>query len=177
MIESIMSTILQKTKLFPPVNRFRLVERPRLFERLNHILLPDCKVGIISAPAGSGKTTAINQWLTNQKGIQSAWISLDDRDNDLTIFLRYLIESLQSIHPDIGKEAKTLVNLPGLDLDEFVTLLTNDLAEHEDQFILILDDFHVINNSRIVEVMSLLLEAKPVWVKIVLLTREDPGSL
>ncbi len=174
MIESIMSTTLQKTKLFPPVNRLQLVERPRLFERLNHLLIPDCKVGIISAPAGSGKTTVINQWLTNQKCLQSAWISLDDRDNDLSIFLRYLIKSLQCIHPDIGKKAKTLVNLPGLDLNEFVTLLTNDLAEHKDQFIVILDDFHVINNSRIVEAMSLLLEAKPVWFKIVLLTREDP---
>lgn len=76
-----MITPLQKTKLFVPTSRTRLVERPRLLGRLNEILKPGYKVALISAPAGSGKTTLVIQWLANQIGLPVAWVSLDERDN------------------------------------------------------------------------------------------------
>ena len=105
MIESIMSTTLRKTKLFPPVSHYRLVNRLPLKDRLDDILLPACKIGILSSSAGSGKTTLINQWLTEKNNLLSAWVSLEERDNDLNLFFQYFIAGLQTIHPEIGKEA------------------------------------------------------------------------
>lgn len=169
-----MSMILQKTKLFPPVSRYRLVDRPRLMERLDDILLPVSKVGIISAPAGSGKTTMVNQWLSRQENLQYAWVSLDDRDNEPTRFFQYLIIGLQSILPELGNEALDLLQLPGLNLEEFVTLICNDLTRISNPIVLVLDDFHCITNPVIIKTMDFFLDAQPGCLKVLLLTREDP---
>lgn len=169
-----MSMILQKTKLFPPVSRYRLVDRPRLMERMDDILMPDCKVGIISAPAGSGKTTLVNQWLSGQENLRFAWVSLDDRDNEPSRFFRYLIIGLQSILPELGNEALDLLQLPGLNLEEFVTILCNDLTRISNPIVLALDDFHSITNPVIMKTMDFFLDAQPDCLKVLLLTREDP---
>ena len=55
-----MATPLLKTKLYIPSVRPELVSRPRLIERLNaglhRKLTPMQSIGLISAPAGFGKT-------------------------------------------------------------------------------------------------------------------------
>jgi LuxR family maltose regulon positive regulatory protein len=92
--------ILQ-TKLYTPPTRPELVSRPRLIERLNAGL--DRKLTVICAPAGFGKTTLASEWLTSlrlaaaQEGQNvrgTAWLSLDESDNDPTRFLAYLIVAL-----------------------------------------------------------------------------------
>lgn len=170
-----MSPSLQKTKLFPPVSHYRLVNRPRLMERLDEILLPACKIGIISASAGSGKTTLVNQWLKGKNNLHSAWISLDDRDSEPARFFRYLISGLQTILSDFGSEALDLLQLPGLDLEELVTLICNDLTRFSEPVVIVMDDFHTIMNPILLKAMDSFVEAKPYWTKIVLLTREDPA--
>ncbi len=71
---------LQKTKFFIPPARAQLIRRPRLIRRLDGLLAEGGRVGVISAPAGSGKTTLVVQWLARQEN-QAAWLSLDARDN------------------------------------------------------------------------------------------------
>ncbi|HSP47233.1 MAG TPA: hypothetical protein VLN47_04060, partial [Clostridiaceae bacterium] len=44
---------------------------------------------LVSAQAGSGKSTIISAWLSEQKR-PYCWYSLDEWDNDLTQFLTYL---------------------------------------------------------------------------------------
>jgi LuxR family transcriptional regulator, maltose regulon positive regulatory protein len=117
-----MTIPLQRTKLFAPASRTRLVERPRLVNWLDGVLLPGCRVALISAPAGSGKTTLVNQWLVRQAGISIGWVSLDERDNQPALFFRYIIAALQSIKPGIGSESLALLQLPGVNFEEVVTL-------------------------------------------------------
>ena len=81
-----MSTPLLKTKLYIPPARPELVSRPRLIERLNEGL--GRKLTLISAPAGFGKTTLISEWVAGC-GRPTAWVSLDEGDNDPTRFLAY----------------------------------------------------------------------------------------
>ena len=57
-----MSGTLLQTKLYTPPLRSNLVSRPRLIERLNQGLEENCKLTLISAPAGFGKTTLITEW-------------------------------------------------------------------------------------------------------------------
>ena len=101
---------LLTTKLFIPTIRSKLVSRPQLIERLNNGL--HRKLTLVSAPAGFGKTTLVSAWVNalqrdfppiNQIENEIAWLSLDERDNDPTRFLVYLIAALRTIETDIAK--------------------------------------------------------------------------
>ena len=83
-------------KLFIPPLRHNFVQRPRLIERLDQGLAAGCKLTLVSASAGFGKTTLVSEWAAGC-GRKVAWLSLDEEDNDLTRFLTYFIAALQTI--------------------------------------------------------------------------------
>src|SRR5512136_1760584 len=103
-----MGVPLLATKLFIPPPVKNLVVRPRLLEKLNQSLQPGCRLTLVSAPAGFGKTTLVSTWVANLKASNDhpapsiAWLSLDEGDNDLVIFWLYVITALQSRHSGIG---------------------------------------------------------------------------
>ena len=94
------ATTLLATKLFVPPARPGLVQRPRLMERLQAILT--CRLTLVSAPAGFGKTTLVSEWVAGCKR-PVAWLSLDEGDNGPTCFLTYLVAALQTVAPKIGE--------------------------------------------------------------------------
>ena len=106
-----MSSPLLATKLYTPRVRPELVSRPRLIERLNSGL--DCKVTVVSAPAGFGKTTLVTEWIT-QLECPSTWLSLDEGDNDPARFLSYLVAALQKLDERIGQVVRGLLREPQL---------------------------------------------------------------
>ena len=91
-----MPTPILATKLYIPPRRPRIVLRPRLVERLNEGVSSGCRLTLVSAPAGFGKTTLVSEWVAGC-GRPAAWLSLDDGDNDLTRFLTYLVAALQTL--------------------------------------------------------------------------------
>ena len=96
-----MSTPILATKLYIPPPRPRIVLRPRLIERLNEGVSSGCKLTLVSAPAGFGKTTLVSEWVAGCAR-PVAWLSLDAGDNDPTRFLTYLVAALQTIFAGIG---------------------------------------------------------------------------
>jgi LuxR family transcriptional regulator, maltose regulon positive regulatory protein len=163
---------LLQTKFYVPPIRSNQVSRPRLIDLLNGGM--DKTITLVSAPAGYGKTTLISKWL-KETGISSAWLSLDVGDNDPTRFLQYLITSIQTIAPTIGNDL--LYMLQGAQPaqhENVINLLTNELASLSDSFVLVLDDFHVINNETVLSIIYYLLEHVPHHKHLVLLTRIDP---
>ena len=82
---------LLTTRLYIPSIRPELVSRPRLIERLNAGLYR--KLTLVSAPAGFGKMTLVSEWIRATDGatlpVVTAWLSLDESDNDPTRFLSY----------------------------------------------------------------------------------------
>src|SRR5512135_3297457 len=103
-----MPTTLLATKLYIPPYRPDLVSRPRLLRKLNDSLAPGRKLTLISAPPGFGKTTLVLEWLHLTQSAKDApihkvsWLSLDKGDNDLPVFLTYLIAALQSSAASAG---------------------------------------------------------------------------
>ena len=161
------------TKLYLPRLRSEVVSRPRLIERLNeglhrHLIL-------ISAPAGFGKTTLVSEWVADcQRPV--AWLSLDAGDNDPIRFLTYLIAALQTIAPAIGEGVLSALQLPQPPSNESIlTTLLNDLTAIPDQFVLVLDDYHVLDAKAVDQALTFLLEHLPPHMHLVIATREDPS--
>jgi LuxR family transcriptional regulator, maltose regulon positive regulatory protein len=161
------------TKLHIPSVGNNLVRRSELYEKLNTGL--SRKLILISAPAGFGKTTVLSDWIDQNK-IPAAWFSIDNGDNDPVEFLRYIISGIQSIHKEFGESALKLLNSPNNPSCESVaSLLINEVLNITLNFLLVLDDFHLIKSNEVLNLITYLLEHLPDNIHIVILTRSDPA--
>src|SRR5437763_15202537 len=139
-----MSTPILVTKLYPPPPRPAAVPRPRLLARLDAGL--GRKLTIVSAPAGFGKTTLVGEWVAGCDR-STAWLSLDEGDSDPARFLAYLVAALQMIAPTIGAGLLGLLHSPQPPpIEAILTALLNDIATLPNPFVLVLDDYHVIDS-------------------------------
>jgi len=163
-----MSITLLRTKLFVPLVRpaAQRVPRPRLLERLH--AGSHCKLTLISAPAGFGKTTLLREWIASDDGPKRvAWLSLDGEDNDPVLFWSYVSAALQTIIPILGEDP--------LNLETPVPDLINAIiAAEAEPFMLILDDFHAITEPQINNDMARLLDNLPPQMHLILCGRADP---
>jgi LuxR family maltose regulon positive regulatory protein len=164
---------LLATKLHAPRRRRGVVERPRLTGRLVDASLPS--LTLVSAPAGFGKTTLLADWLSRaeHEGHATAWLSLDARDNDPALFWSYVAAAVQTVVPDAGHAALSLLR-SSQPLDAVVASLLNDLAGRTGDLVLVLDDYHVIESVELHDAMAFLLEHLPPPVHLVLAGRADP---
>jgi LuxR family transcriptional regulator, maltose regulon positive regulatory protein len=168
---------LLTTKLFIPSTRPELVSRPRLIKRLNEGLLSGRTPGVtlISAPAGFGKSTLVSEWAASGER-PVAWLSLDEGDNDPTRFLAYLIAALQTIAKNIGEGMVDVLQSPQPPpIDSILTALLNEINTIPNNFILVLDDYHVIDAKHVDRALSFLLEHQPSQLHLIIATREDPA--
>jgi LuxR family transcriptional regulator, maltose regulon positive regulatory protein len=171
---------LLRTKFFIPLPHPLLIQRPRLIESLENALRLKNRLILLSAPAGYGKTTLISDWAAaNQHASTPAifcWLSLDIDDNDLYRFWRYFIAALQTANSGIGRElVEQLASSPPPPVTQFLVMLMNDLAALQHPLVLVLDDFHVIENKAIQDSLTYLLEHLPEHIHLVLSTRADPS--
>jgi len=129
----------------------------------------------VSAPAGFGKTTLVVEWLAKAErtGLRTAWVSLERRESDPSVFWSYVIAALRKVDPNLGTVAlDTLRSSPGA-IDDMVGALVNDLAELDDT-VLVLDDYHAIESTAVHESMRFLIDHLPAQVHLVATTRADP---
>ena len=174
-----MSTPLLATKLHIPPLRPSLVPRPRLIERLDETQRSGHRLGLISAPAGFGKTTLLSEWAhqvgAHRDAPQIGWLSLDAEDNDPTRFLTYLLAALGQIDPGVGETARLIVQAPQPPPPQaLLTSIINDLAALSAPCILVLDDYHLIQSMPIHQQLAFLLEHLPPQARLLIATREDP---
>ncbi|MGB3061306.1 MAG: LuxR C-terminal-related transcriptional regulator [Anaerolineae bacterium] len=193
-----MSTPILATKLYIPLPRPKLVLRPRLIERLNEGLSSGCKLTLISAPAGFGKTTLVSEWVNNLRFTSDdfrldaanggeivnrkskianrvAWLSLDAGDNDPARFLTYLVAALQTIAGNIGAGVLAALESPQPPPTESIlTALLNEITTIPDNFILVLDDYHLVEAIPVDQALATLLDHLPPQMHLVIATREDP---
>ena len=161
-------------KLYIPPHRPKVILRSHLIERLNEGLLSGSKLTLISAPAGFGKTTLVSEWLASCER-RVAWLSLDEGDNDASRFLAYLVAALQTILANIGEGVLRVLQSPQPPPTEaLLTALLNEIATIPDIFVLVLDDYHVIDSKPVDEALTFLLEHLPPQMHLVIATREDP---
>ncbi len=162
---------LLRAKLRAPRVGRGLRERARLLERLDEGLAG--QFSLIAAPAGYGKTTLLAQWIRHQ-GLPSAWLTVDQTDNEPSLFLEELVEAIGIVFPDSCRSIRSLLGRPGLPaLELLLRELTNDLDEL-DEFILVLDDCHLLKDPRTSEILQHLVYQPPRSLHLVLASRADP---
>jgi LuxR family maltose regulon positive regulatory protein len=104
-----------------------------------------------------------------------AWLSLDENDNDPLRFLTYLVVALQTLAPHLGHGVLTLLQSPQPPpLETILTALLNELATLPDPVVLILDDYHLIEDKAVDQALTFLIEHLPPSIHLVITTREDP---
>src|SRR5438270_13644843 len=170
-----MSTPILATKLYLPRLRPNVVSRPRLLERLNEGLHRN--LTLIAAPAGFGKTTLVSEWVEGieRPRARTAWLSLDEGDNDPARFLAYLVAALQTIAANIGEGVLGLLQSSQPPPPEAIlTALLNDITTIKDPFVLVLDDYHVLDAKAVDHALTYLVEHLPPQMHLVIATREDP---
>ena len=161
-----------RTKLFIPRTRTNLVSRPHLVERLNAGL--DKKLTLIAAPAGFGKTTLLSEWIPQSPRCVT-WFSIDDGDSNPIKFWAYFISSLQTLHTDLGGTALALLqSLQPAPITSILTILINDITAFENEFAIVLDDYHLIDSQTVHEGLTFLIDHMPGNMHLVITTRVDP---
>lgn len=169
--------ILQ-TKLHLPRVRTTLVPRTRLLQCLE--VAQQGQVTLVSAPAGSGKTTAVVAWCQQRREQQRvAWVSLDGEDNDPARFLHYVLAALTKVDPELGQGVLALPQSPdSAQMKAILTALINQLSQRingdEPPIIFILDDYHLIDNPAIHAGMTFLLDNQPRQLHLILISRTVP---
>lgn len=174
---------LLSTKFHIPPTRPELIQRPRLLQQTNEGL--HHKLTLISAPAGFGKTTLVSEWVEQlrledpDKVQRIAWLSLDENDNEPKRFLTYFIRALKQangIETDLGESALGMLQSSQPPPPETVlTSLINDFVNINEDIILVLDDYHVIEMSAIDDALVFLLDHLPSNLHLVITSRVDPS--
>lgn len=170
-----MAALLLSTKLHIPHPRPNGVVRPRLTEKLRTALTQPGTLVLLSGPAGFGKTSLLSEFAANSESLPITWLSLDEADNDPIRFWNYLIAACRSIHPELGETSLALLQSPQPIPDETIpTLLINDFMRLQIKLVLILDDYHTIENPSIHAALSYLIDHLPDHLHFILSTRVDP---
>jgi len=185
---SIPAVPILATKLYIPPPPPKVVLRPRLIERLDEGLSAGGAPGVtlISAPAGFGKTTLVSEWVHRKdegRGVNAsrelkvAWLSLDEGDSDLTRFLSYLVAALRTVAPKLGEGALEVLQAAQSQppTESILTVLLNEIITLPENFVLVLDDYHVIDSKAVDQALTFLVEHLPPRMRLVITTREDPA--
>ena len=165
-------------KLRPPRLPALCISRGRLLARMEESR--EVRLTCVLAPAGSGKTTLVRQWIEAQgQDTQAAWLSLDPEDDDPIRFWHYALSACEYFEGKPGQQALTLLStnqslFPLLVLKQVLTAFLNDAAGLPSRLLLVLDDYHVITSSQIHESLAYLVDHLPPNLHLLILSRSEP---
>ncbi len=161
---------LLSTKLFIPRLRSPLVARPQLLQILEQVVAR--KLTLVSAPGGFGKTALLSQWAAASE-VRRGWVSLTETDNDPATFWAYVAAALERVEEGLGRDLQAMLRSepsPGT----LWTACISGVSEYPCDFVLVLDDYHMIVNPQIHRAVSSLIEHLPPQMHLVISGRADP---
>jgi LuxR family maltose regulon positive regulatory protein len=165
--------VLLATKLHVPRPRLGFVPRPHLLEQLSKGTAPG--LTLVCAPAGFGKTSLLAEWASGRPQ-PVAWLSLDLGDSDPARFWRYVAAALDRLRPGVASQVAALLHGPQQPpLEAVLTVVVNELTGAGEEVVLVLDDYHLIDDPAVHGSLALLLERPPPQLRLVLASRADPS--
>ena len=161
------------TKLRPPASPTRLVQRPRLAHRLDDGLANSVPLLLVSAPAGSGKSTLIASWaLDTERPV--AWLQVEASDSDPASFWSSLVAAIGRCRPEVASVVGPLVIGAQGDGRVVVPAIINALVDVSDPLVVVIDDYHLIDNDSVHRGMERLIDLCPAQLTLIVSTRVDP---
>jgi LuxR family transcriptional regulator, maltose regulon positive regulatory protein len=165
---SVDDLILTSKVTAPSVPEWAL-QRPRITELI--AAGPQCSLTVVSGPPGAGKTMALAMWAATQAG-PVAWVSLDEYDNRPGIFWSYTLAALRQSGVTIPEAlAATRGRAPD---HVFMPRLAAALADHSPPVTLIVDDFHLLTDQKILTGLDFVLRNTTPGLRLVVGSRIDP---
>jgi LuxR family maltose regulon positive regulatory protein len=168
-----MNSSLLATKVQIPPHASRNVVRKHLIDAIE-TGLSTYKLILVSAPAGYGKTTALSQWAHSSR-FPVAWLSISAEEQDLEPFVRYFFSAWERVQPGI-RDSISGVLLEGSmpDIQVLLSYMVNFAHEMQGHIVFVLDDYHLIENPVVHQMLAYLLDHMPKTTHIVISTRADP---
>ena len=143
-------------------------------EALDRGLQPSIRLTLLSAPAGYGKTTLLSAWIQD-RGFSTAWLSIDESDNDPVRFMSYLLAALESGIPTLHIPSPAEEQFSESEIQERILIpLINQMGQSPRQTLIVLDDYHFIQNQTVHDRMGYLIDHLPPQAYILIATRADP---
>ena len=161
------------TKLRPPAGPPRLVDRSRLAAVLDDAVAASVPLVLVSAPAGSGKTTLVAAWAASRP-VDVAWLQLEESDADPVRFWSSVVAAIGRTHPEVAARVGPVMAGVQAGGGAVVPLLVNELTPLDGRLVLVLDDYHLVDEPEIHRDVERLVELCPPPLTIVLATRADP---
>jgi LuxR family transcriptional regulator, maltose regulon positive regulatory protein len=162
---------LLATKLHAARPRPGLLARPRLLEHISQGTARE--LTLICAPAGFGKTALLADWTRGSRR-PVAWLSLDQGDRDPARFWRYVAAALDGVRPGIYRHVDGLLRGAQQPLETVTSTVVNELADGDDEVVLVLDDYHLVEAPPVNDSLATLLERLPAQLRVALASRSDP---
>ncbi|MCA0457907.1 MAG: LuxR C-terminal-related transcriptional regulator [Chloroflexi bacterium] len=167
-----MLTWFPRTKLNPPRTGDVVVREPLLADLAKAV--GSSKLTLISAPAGSGKTTIISNLVERELTMPVIWLSLDESDNDAILFMSALTAAFQALGlANITQIEAGFEGGSAPDLKQQMAVLINDTLDAP-AFLLVLDDLHVIHEAAILQAIDFFIEHLSPYSHVLISTRHDP---
>lgn len=121
--------------------------------------MPDYRLACLTAPAGYGKTTAVTDYLKKQN-IKYAWFSVDEADNNPVRFWRYFTASIIEIS-----------------VHSFINTIINMIERTRVNFVLVLDEYHVITNNIVLSSVEYFIKYMPQNISVIIISRKYPDNM
>ena len=167
-------TPLLPTKFYLPSVPAGYVVRPHLLKILDQAF--GCRLTLVSAPAGAGKTTLVSAWASGlrKQGVVAGWYALDDLDNAPARFQEYLVACLEECGTVIAMDSPSSSPLETANSRAVLDAIIRSLLNLKRGLLLILDDYHLVQEKEVHAALAYLLDHMPPHLHLVLLTRSDP---
>lgn len=160
--------VTEKTTI--PFSGEHTLIRRRLEHKLHESLARTLTV--ITAPAGFGKTTLTSKWISRNK-LRAAWVSLKERD-DAQLW-HYVVYAIQTIEPGFAQALQPVLHAyPSVSLEFVISRIVHEISLIATPFVIVLDDYHLIQHSEIHNSMHFFLMHLPPQAHLILVSRETP---
>ncbi len=162
---------LIEAKLLAPRSHRATVPRTRLLRRLRSA--HDRQVVAIIAPPGYGKTSLLVQWASRDPR-STAWLTVDDSDNDPVVFLTYLAAAVDRVTP-LDPDLFDAIASPAVSSRAIVGRLLAAVSARREPVLVAIDDAHRIADQACLDALAELITYLPEGSQVALAGREPPA--